>query len=80
MIGEMSSIPSGGGKPVGKEGGQYSHVRDVKFVKFYPLTSVWERNNFLKQKDEELFPRLGTDLCPTEIPMEFWRGPRKKKT
>ena len=21
---------------------------------------------------------MGTDLCPTEIPMEFWRGPRKK--
>ena len=26
MIGEMSSIPSGGGKPGGKEGAQYFHV------------------------------------------------------
>ena len=32
MIGELSSIPSGGGKPVGKEGGQQHSPRDVKLV------------------------------------------------
>ena len=32
---------------------------DVKFIKFYPLTTVWERNNFLKQEDVELFSHVG---------------------
>ena len=31
MIGGVSSIPSGGGKPEGKEGVQYSHVRGHEF-------------------------------------------------
>ena len=44
----------------GKEGVQYFHVLgDVKFIKFYPLTTVWERNNFLKQEDVELFSHVG---------------------
>ena len=32
---------------------------DVKFVRFYPLTLVWERYNFIKQEDIELFSEVG---------------------
>ena len=31
----------------------------VKFVKFYPLTLVWEGYNFIKQEDIELFSEVG---------------------
>ena len=32
---------------------------EEKFVRFYPLTLVWERYNFIKQEDIELFSEVG---------------------
>ena len=72
ILGARYSILHGGGKPewgspqnvhfVGSPvGGGYNTPMpvDVKFVRFYPLTLVWERYNFIKQEDIELFSEVG---------------------
>ena len=53
---------------------------DVKFIKFYPLTTVWERNNFLKQEDVELFSHVGDGSLPHRNSYGILAGTPKKKT